>query len=170
MTSLTLSNKSPNKKQNSRFSINDITNQYFRKFLNKFKNSPYLYYKSKHDHNELTEAYLFLIKQIIKKMKIERHVWSNSVKSSVKRKLDTPTKYLDTSTNQYNISNQKATTKWLHARIIINKLRVRMILREKKRLWSSLKRKKRHVIVMFVSMHVVNNYALQSLNARVQHR
>ena len=61
-TSLDLSTKGSNKKQNAMFAITEITNQSFRKFLGKFKNSPYLGYKSKQDHNEPTEAYLLLIK------------------------------------------------------------------------------------------------------------
>ena len=69
-TYLTLSTKIPNKKKNSRFSITDITNQYFRKFLKKFKNSPYLGYNSKQVHNEPTESYFFLIKYITKLIKI----------------------------------------------------------------------------------------------------
>ena len=39
---LSLSTKRSNDKQRARFSINEITNQYFSNFLNKFKNSPYL--------------------------------------------------------------------------------------------------------------------------------
>ena len=66
--------KIPNKKQKARFSITDITNQAFRNFLKKFKNSPYLGYKSKKVHNEATEAYFFLIKQITKPIQRERHV------------------------------------------------------------------------------------------------
>ena len=61
-TSLDIRNKYSNKKQKARFSINEITNQYFIKLRKKFKNSPYLGYKSKQVHNEPTEAYLFLIK------------------------------------------------------------------------------------------------------------
>ena len=60
--SLALSTKRPNKKENSRFAITEITKQDFRKFLKKFDNSPYLGYKSKQVHNESTEAYFFLIK------------------------------------------------------------------------------------------------------------
>ena len=41
-TSLDLSTKTPNKKQKSRNAITDITLQYFRKLLKKFKSSPYL--------------------------------------------------------------------------------------------------------------------------------
>ena len=72
--SLNFSTKIPNKKQNVRFSITEITNQDFRKLLKKFNNLPYLDYKSKQVHNEPTEAYFFLIKQITKLMKSERHV------------------------------------------------------------------------------------------------
>ena len=38
---LDLRTKRSNKKQKARFAITDTTNQDFRKFLNKFKNSPY---------------------------------------------------------------------------------------------------------------------------------
>ena len=41
-TSLDLRTKRSNNKQKERFNITDITNQYFRKLLKKFKNSPYL--------------------------------------------------------------------------------------------------------------------------------
>ena len=40
--SLSLRTKRSNKKQNARFDITDITNQYFRKLLNKFNNLSYL--------------------------------------------------------------------------------------------------------------------------------
>ena len=55
-TSLALRTKSSNKKKRARFSITSITNQDFRKLLTKFKNSPYLSYKSKQVHNEPTDA------------------------------------------------------------------------------------------------------------------
>ena len=55
-TSLSLRTKRSNDKQRARFSINEITNQDFSNFLNKFKNSPYLGYKGKHFHNEPTEV------------------------------------------------------------------------------------------------------------------
>ena len=42
-----LRTKNPNKKQTLRVSINDITTKYFRNFLNKFNNSPYLGCKNK---------------------------------------------------------------------------------------------------------------------------
>ena len=41
-TSLSLRTKTPNKQQKEKFDINDITNQDFRKFIKKFKNSPYI--------------------------------------------------------------------------------------------------------------------------------
>ena len=72
-TSLALRIKISNKIQKEMFAITDITNQYFRKFLKFFKNSPYLGYTSKQVHNEPTEDYFFLIKQITKMMKIKRH-------------------------------------------------------------------------------------------------
>ena len=50
-TSLSLSTKTPNKKQKASFSITEITNQDLGKFLKKFKRSPYLGYNSKHVDN-----------------------------------------------------------------------------------------------------------------------
>ena len=64
-----------NKKQKSRFTIADITNQDFRKLLKKFNNSPYLCYKSKQVHNKPTEAHFFQIKHFTKLMKTKRHIW-----------------------------------------------------------------------------------------------
>ena len=55
-TSLDLRTKRSNQKQKERFAITNITNQDFRKFLKKFKNSHYLVYKSKRVHKEPTEA------------------------------------------------------------------------------------------------------------------
>ena len=72
--SLALRTKIPNKKKRSRFTITEITNQDFSKLLNKFKNSPYISYKSKQVHNEPTEAYFFIIIKITKQMKIKRNV------------------------------------------------------------------------------------------------
>ena len=72
-TSMDLRTKS-SKIKKVMFDITDITNQDFRKFLKKFNNSPYLGYKSKNIHNEPPETYIFLIKQITKLMKSERHV------------------------------------------------------------------------------------------------
>ena len=60
-TSLYLITKGLEKKQNSRFAIIDITNQDFRKFLKKIKNSPYLGYKSKQVKIEPTKYYFFII-------------------------------------------------------------------------------------------------------------
>ena len=54
--SLTLRTKRKNKKQNSRNAITDITNQYFRKLIMEFNNSPYIGYKKKQVHNEPTEV------------------------------------------------------------------------------------------------------------------
>ena len=51
-TSMDLMKKNPNKKQKARFSITEITNQDFRKLLNKFKNSPFLGYKFKNVQKE----------------------------------------------------------------------------------------------------------------------
>ena len=86
-TSLDLKNKRSNKKQKARFDITDITYQYFSKVLRKFNNSSYLGLKSKQVQNEPIEAYLFLIKTIIKLMKIERHVLirTNFVESVVSK-------------------------------------------------------------------------------------
>ena len=71
---LAFRNKRSRNKQKAMFFITDITKKDFRKLLKRFNNSSYLGYKSKHFHNELTEAYFFLIKNITKLMKIERHV------------------------------------------------------------------------------------------------
>ena len=73
-TYLYLRTKRSNKKQKSRFSIDEINNQYFRKSLNNFKNSLSIGLKTKQVHNEPTEAYLLLNKQVTKIMKIERHI------------------------------------------------------------------------------------------------
>ena len=54
-TSLTLSNKSLNKKKKARINITDITNQYFRNVIKEFKNSPYLGYKNEQVRIEPTE-------------------------------------------------------------------------------------------------------------------
>ena len=54
-TSMVLRKKRSNNKQKARFAITDITNQVFRNFLKKFKNSTYLGYKDKQVHNEPTE-------------------------------------------------------------------------------------------------------------------
>ena len=87
-TSLTLRTKKPNKKQKSRISITGITNQYFRKFLRKFNNSPYLGYKKKQVHNEPTEAYFLLINHIYRQIKSKKHVrlHNKGVRSDVNRK------------------------------------------------------------------------------------
>ena len=87
-TSLDLITRIPNKKQKSKFSINDITNQYLRQFINKFKNSPYLDYKQKHVHNESTDAYFFQIKQITKTIEIKNHIQirTKGVKSNADKK------------------------------------------------------------------------------------
>ena len=73
-TSLDLSTNIPNKKEKSRFAINEITNQDFTKLIIFFNSSPYLCYKSKNIYNEPTEAYFLLIKQITMPMKSERRV------------------------------------------------------------------------------------------------
>ena len=80
------------------------------------------------------------------------------------------TKQLDPSMNQYNMSNFKATTKRLRARIKTNKLRVRMIFRAKKILQEYLKIKKSCRNVMLVSMNVANNSELQPSKLCAQHR
>ena len=152
-----------NKKQKARFSVTDITNQYFRNFLKKFKNSPYLGYKSKKVHDEPTEAYFLLIKPITRLMKSERRSRPNFVKLGVNEKSDT-------STYKYNMRNWKSKTKQLHAWIKKNKLRVRMILRENKRLRAHLIRKKKHILVIFVYVNAVNFSSLQPSNTHAQHR
>ena len=77
-----------NNKQKASFVITDITNQDFSKFLKKFKNSPYLIYKNKQVHNEPTEFYLFLIKQISKLIKSDQHngLYTKGVNLGVKKR------------------------------------------------------------------------------------
>ena len=60
-TSMCLSIKRPNKKQKTSFEMTDIANQYFRKLLKGFNNSPNLGNKKKQAHNEPTEASFSLI-------------------------------------------------------------------------------------------------------------
>ena len=55
--------------------ITDITNQDFRKLLKEFLKPPYVSYKSKQVYNELTKAYLCLIKQVSKLIKSKNHIW-----------------------------------------------------------------------------------------------
>ena len=117
--SLDLRTKISNKKQKSRFAITDITNQDLRKLLKKFKNSPYIGYKSKQINNEPTEAYFFLIKHITKLMKSKSRVQSKFIKLGANEKIDKLTEKLDTSMKQYNMRNWKETTKGLRARIKI---------------------------------------------------
>ena len=104
-TYMYLSTKRSNKNQNTRFSITDITKQYFSKLLKKFDNSPYLGYNIKHDHNEPTEDYFFLIKHITKLIKSERYIQLHTNflnRASMKQ--------LGASTKQYNLINCKAST------------------------------------------------------------
>ena len=56
-TSISLRTERLNNKQKSSFAITNITYQYFRNLMKKFKNPTYLGLKSKHVHNEPTEAY-----------------------------------------------------------------------------------------------------------------
>ena len=73
-TSLTIRTKIPNNKQKARTVFTDITNQYFRKLLKKFNNSPFLGYKKKRVHNEPTESYFLLIIHISNLIKIKNRV------------------------------------------------------------------------------------------------
>ena len=82
-TSMYIMTKRSTKKQKARFAITDITNQDFRKLLKKFKDSPYLGYKSKQVHNGITEDYFFQIKNITKRIKSERRVISHFLKLGV---------------------------------------------------------------------------------------
>ena len=104
-TSLDFSNKGSNNKQKARFAITDITKKDFRKLLKRFNNSSYLGYKSKPFHNELTEAYFFLIKNNINLMKARGTL--EYVPTLLNRE---SMKQLDTSTEQYNMMNCKAST------------------------------------------------------------
>ena len=107
---LSRSHDQKSKQEKARFAIPDITKQDLREFLKKCNNPPYLGYKSKHVHNEPTETYFSLIKQITKKIKIKRHVQlrTNFVKLDVNKKMDTSLKQLDMSTKQFNTRNWKA--------------------------------------------------------------
>ena len=107
-------------------------------------------YKSKQVHNERTEAYLFLIKNLL-------ITWKSRGKFGPTLLNQSSTKQLDTSTKQYNLSNWNATTKQPRAWIKKNKPQVRMILRARKILWAHLKRKKRNGMVMFLSMNMIKN-------------
>ena len=93
-TSLALRTKTPNNKQKARISIIDITYQDFRKLIREFKNSPYLGYKKKQVHNEPTEDYFLLIRQVSKTIKSKKHVrlCTKGVKSDVETKKNTSTK------------------------------------------------------------------------------
>ena len=86
---MALRTKRKNNKQKARFTITDINNQEFRKFLKKFRNSIYLCYESKQVHNETTEDYFFLIKHITKVIKSKRHIiiCSNFVKLGLNKKI-----------------------------------------------------------------------------------
>ena len=65
-TSLNLRTKIPNKKQNGRISITDITNQDFIKFLKEVINLTFVGNKKKQVDNESIEAYFYLRKHISK--------------------------------------------------------------------------------------------------------
>ena len=87
--SLDLRTKRSNKKQKARFSITDITKQGFREIFKKFENSLYLGYNTKQVHNEPTESYLFLIKNITKLIKNKEHVllFTKEVKLGINKKI-----------------------------------------------------------------------------------
>ena len=72
--SLSIITKSTNKKQKSWTAITDITNNDFSKLPNYFINSLYIGHNNKHFHNEPTEDYFFLIKQIFNTIQIKKHV------------------------------------------------------------------------------------------------
>ena len=72
--------------------------------------------------------------------------------------------------NQYNLSNCKATTKRLSARIKTNKLRVCMIFRANKILQEHLKIKKSQRNVMLVYMNIVKDSELKPSNVCAKHR
>ena len=91
---LSLRTKKPDMKQRASFSITEITNQYFRKLLKRFKNSAYLCYKIKRVHKEPTEYYFLLIIHNNKITKIERCVrlCTKGVKLGVNETMDTSKK------------------------------------------------------------------------------
>ena len=99
-----------NNKQKSRFSISDITKQDFSKLLKKFNNSPYIGLKSKQVHNKPTKANFFLIKQINKLMKSERHVrlCTNFIKSGVNETTGHVNKYITTTCADKNKQTSNA--------------------------------------------------------------
>ena len=80
-----LRTKSSNKKQKERFAITDINNKDFIKLLKKFKNSPYIGWKSKQVYNKPNEAYFFLIKHITNIMKNKRWVQPKILKLGVNK-------------------------------------------------------------------------------------
>ena len=84
-TSLDLRTKNSNKKQKSRSAITDINNKDFSKLLKKFKNSPYIGWKSKQVYNKPNEAYFFLIKHITNIMKNKRWVQPKILKLGVNK-------------------------------------------------------------------------------------
>ena len=101
---MTLSTKSLNNKQSARVAITDITNQYFRKLIKEFNNSPYIGYKKKQVHNEPTEAYFFLVKHVFNIIQINKHVLLRTkiVKLYASRK-NVSTKQLDVSMKKFSL-------------------------------------------------------------------
>ena len=71
--------------------------------------------------------------------------------------------------NQWDWKASKKKICTIRKQVKINKLQVRMILRESKRLQSRLKRNKINVMVMFAYMNVAKTYHIQRINARAQH-
>ena len=99
-------------------------------------------------------------------MKSERRVQPKFVKSGVNKIIGSVNKTIRHVNEAIQSEVLEKTTKLLRVRIRINKLPVRMILRAKKRLQARIKRKKRYVMVMFVSMNVVNTSNVQHIKTR----
>ena len=99
-------------------------------------------------------------------MKSERRVQPKFVKSGVNKIIESVNKTIRHVNEAIQSEVLEKTTKLLRVRIRINKLPVRMILRAKKRLQARIKRKKRYVMVMFVSMNVVNTSNVQHIKTR----
>ena len=72
--------------------------------------------------------------------------------------------------NQWDWKASKKKICTIRKQVKINKLQVRMILRESNRLQSRLKRKRINVMVMFAYMNVAKTYYILRMNTRAQHK
>ena len=80
--------------------------------MKKFKNSPYLGYKSEQDRNEPPEAFFFIIKKITKLIKIKGliHLHTKGVKWGVNEKLGHINETIGRVKTKLNLRNRKSTT------------------------------------------------------------